>query len=216
MATIKDYYNQGFFDNFGNKNEPIEIKEFLEKEKEFLKKYLKPNSKVLEIGCGEGRLLEQIAKNHALVYGIDFAENMIRKAKRKLNTYENTNVFHMDAQNLLFIDNFFDYSLCMCSSFSNMPGIEERVVQEMTRVTKPGGEILIHVLSSKVKSIHEELYRSMGLTNIVTKGNVTRTAEGIISRRFSEEDLHKIMKTTQLKYEITKICDIGYLVIGKK
>lgn len=56
--------------------ENFEIKYFLT--------IIKKRSKVLDIGCGEGRLLRELyKKNNCSCYGLDFSKNLIDKAKKK-------------------------------------------------------------------------------------------------------------------------------------
>lgn len=46
------------------------------------KKYLKRNSKTLDLGCGSGDLVIKLLQNHFEAKGIDFASTMIKKAKQ--------------------------------------------------------------------------------------------------------------------------------------
>ena len=69
-----DYYSTELY---GNKLKrcyeiaSVRIKQYLEAEIQFVLKYLKSNYKVLELGCGYGRVLEKLAEKVNSVYGID-------------------------------------------------------------------------------------------------------------------------------------------------
>lgn len=51
-----------------------------ENEVSFIKKHICPNSRILDIGCGQGRHAVLLAKNNYDVVGIDFSEDNIKKA----------------------------------------------------------------------------------------------------------------------------------------
>ncbi len=68
-----------------------------------LKFNVKENSRILEIGCGTGYLLNFLSPSYGV--GIDISENMISYAK---NNYPNLNFFEMDAENIDINDKF-DY-----------------------------------------------------------------------------------------------------------
>lgn len=69
----------------------------------YIKFNIEPNSKVLEIGCGTGELLNAVEPKFGL--GIDFSKNMISIAKEK---FPNLHFAVMDAQGLK-INEKFDY-----------------------------------------------------------------------------------------------------------
>ncbi len=65
--------------------------------------FIPQNSKVIEIGCGTGELLDQVKPSYGV--GIDFSENMLQIAKQKFPQYA---FLLNDAENLT-IDEKFDY-----------------------------------------------------------------------------------------------------------
>ncbi|MGJ8585907.1 MAG: class I SAM-dependent methyltransferase [Marinosulfonomonas sp.] len=98
---------------------------------------------VLEVGVGTGLALPGYNKDLS-VTGIDFSHDMLAKAQGKvqdLNLQHVKALRQMDARNLDFPDNHFDFVAAM-HIVSVVPE-PERVVAEMTRVCKPGGKIVI-------------------------------------------------------------------------
>ncbi|MFZ0218855.1 MAG: methyltransferase domain-containing protein [Candidatus Aquirickettsiella sp.] len=65
---------------------------------------IKANQKILDIGCGPGRITAAIAKriNDAKLTGIDSSGKMIRYARQQYGSLENLNFIEMDAQALRF------------------------------------------------------------------------------------------------------------------
>ena len=98
---------------------------------------------VLEVGVGTGLSLRDYKPELALT-GIDFSHEMLDKARRKVKEDRLGNVEElrqMDARALDFPDGHFDTVVAMYL-VSVVPE-PERVVAEMARVCKPGGEVVI-------------------------------------------------------------------------
>lgn len=99
--------------------------------------------KVLEIGVGTGLSLDRYAP-HLEVTGIDVSTEMLDKARRKVAEQKLAHVARlseMDARALAFPDNHFDTVVAM-HVISVVPE-PEKVMEEMARVCRPGGEVLI-------------------------------------------------------------------------
>lgn len=93
------------------------------------------NKKVLDIGCGEGKLL---AKNPQLISGIDINDTLVDKLLTK-----GFDVKKSDVQNIDFPDNFFEVIHCNNVIEHLNPGEAYKMFQEMSRVLKPNGIILL-------------------------------------------------------------------------
>lgn len=99
--------------------------------------------RVLEIGVGTGLSLDRYAPD-VEVTGIDVSTEMLDKARRKVAERGLANVVRiseMDARALAFPDGYFDTVVAM-HVISVVPE-PEKVMEEMARVCKPGGEVLI-------------------------------------------------------------------------
>jgi len=102
----------------------------------------KPEEKIIEVGVGTGVNLEYLPENCEIT-GIDFTEPMLEKAREKQKRLVNKKITleFMDARELAFPDNSFDkvFSFYFLSSTRD----PLRVLQEMSRVCKPGGRVVI-------------------------------------------------------------------------
>tara|TARA_B100000780_G_C21002685_1_gene401196 strand:+ start:108 stop:617 length:510 start_codon:yes stop_codon:yes gene_type:complete len=114
---------------------------------------IKKDSQILDVGCGEGAFLEQI-KQYKSVSGIDLSENAIFK----INTKMKVDFKVSQVNNLPFDDNSFDTVICF-SIFHYLESINysKQVINELIRVTKPLGQILIGDINDFDK---KELYFS--------------------------------------------------------
>ena len=103
---------------------------------------LKPHQKILEVGVGTGLALPLYPKNIS-VYGIDVSEKMLAKAKARVQKkkLDHVHLDIMDAQNLTFEDGMFDTVVAMYVA-SVVPNFE-KMIAEMKRVCKPGGNLFI-------------------------------------------------------------------------
>lgn len=98
-----------------------------------------PHKKFLEIGVGSGLTLEHVDKQDFT--GIDINEDMLYQAQIKVLGRHNIKLYQMDAEQLNFSSNKFDY--VMAPSVLSAVRDPDRVFSEMVRVTKPGGSIIV-------------------------------------------------------------------------
>ncbi|MBE9482087.1 MAG: class I SAM-dependent methyltransferase [Chloroflexi bacterium] len=99
-------------------------------------------SKILDVATGTGGQAFAFAKKGYDVVGIDLSEDMVKVAN-KINRYENLKFKVADATSMPFENNHFDVS-CISLGLHDMPlAIREKAVEEMARVTKPEGIIVI-------------------------------------------------------------------------
>jgi phosphatidylethanolamine/phosphatidyl-N-methylethanolamine N-methyltransferase len=98
---------------------------------------------VLEVGIGTGLALHFYG-SHVRVTGIDVSAEMLREAEAKAQKRGLKNLaglHQMDARQLAFPDAGFDHVAAM-HVMSVVPE-PERVLDEMARVTRPGGSVMI-------------------------------------------------------------------------
>ena len=91
---------------------------------------IKPEDRVLEVGCGAGALAQYLNCNYI---GIDYSSSLIKK---HISFFGNS-VFHGEANDIPFKDNYFD----KCFSWGvflyfDSHDYAQKVVNEMVRVTK--------------------------------------------------------------------------------
>jgi phosphatidylethanolamine/phosphatidyl-N-methylethanolamine N-methyltransferase len=123
---------------------------------------------VLEVGVGTGLALPGYAP-HLEVTGIDYSEEMLAKARAKVAAQGLSHVRElrqMDARTLDFPDARFDTVVAMYL-VSVVPE-PERVVAEMARVCKPGGEVVIVGHFARDRGVLSVLERAFApLANVI-------------------------------------------------
>jgi ubiquinone/menaquinone biosynthesis C-methylase UbiE len=101
--------------------------------------------RVLEIGCGVGRLLAPMAKQGFYeAIGIDISPSMVKFSETYLKGVENARVFLCDGQTIEFEDKHFDFVYSMIA-FQHIPyrAAIQNYLRETYRVLKPGGVVRI-------------------------------------------------------------------------
>ncbi|WP_318507503.1 class I SAM-dependent methyltransferase [Bacillus sp. T3] len=98
------------------------------------------NQKLLFVGVGTGADLELIDLSSLDITAIDYSPAMLDKARTKFKNSQ-IHFLEMDAQNLEFNNHSFDYIIA--SLIVSVVPDAKKCFQEMTRVLKPGGKIIL-------------------------------------------------------------------------
>jgi len=116
---------------------------------------------VLEVGVGTGLALANYGR-HLKVVGIDLSPDMLDRARERVEEEgldHVTGLHEMDAGDLKFPDNSFDTVAAMF--VMTVVPEPERVMRELARVTKPGGEVLLVNHFSQVEGVRGWVERRM-------------------------------------------------------
>jgi phosphatidylethanolamine/phosphatidyl-N-methylethanolamine N-methyltransferase len=101
------------------------------------------SGRILEVGVGTGLSLPAYKRSLDIV-GIDLSPEMLEKARDRVREKRLTNVtglHEMDASQLTFADGMFDTVVAMY--VMTVVPEPEKVMLELARVCKPGGEVLL-------------------------------------------------------------------------
>jgi phosphatidylethanolamine/phosphatidyl-N-methylethanolamine N-methyltransferase len=104
--------------------------------------YIPPGAQVLEVGAGTGTSFPAYP-THCNITGVDLAPDMLARARQKIadNGWRHLKVIEMNALDLKFPDNSFDYVM----AFHVVTVVPDpvRMIAEAKRVCKPNGRIVI-------------------------------------------------------------------------
>jgi|SRR3989344_782822 len=163
----------------------------------WMKKFQKPILKILDntnpstlidISCGTGEFLKELTKQKPkyTLYGVDITQGMIDQAKQKLSSSVHLSL--ADVHHLPFKDYYFDY-VTNTEAFHHFEN-QSRALQEMARITKKNGKIIVVDINFFFRSIHNlfeklepgcvkvnskkemrQLFEDVGLKNITQQRN---------------------------------------------
>lgn len=176
--------------------------------------YLRPGDKVLDLGCGNGRLLEFLKNKEVDYIGVDNSEKLIEIAKSK---YPKNRFLVAEGLSLPFPKNYFDkiYSIAV---FHHLPSKEFRLLflKEAKRVLKPAGLLILTVWSLRLRAfwglfLKYTFLKLIGLSKL-DFGDVFypwKNSQGkiIISRYlhfFTKKELKKLIKEAGLRLKEIK------------
>lgn len=151
---------------------------------DWFSKYVNKEAAILDYGCGYGRTLLELKQNQFMnLYGVDFSEEMIKRAK-----IFNKDIYFevIESGKIPFPDRSFDavllFAVLTCV-YSNEE--QEAILQEVKRVLKPGGVIYINdfLLNDDERNIerytkYHEKYHTYGVFEL---------ADGAVLRHHHEE-----------------------------
>ncbi|KAJ7564032.1 hypothetical protein O6H91_03G134400 [Diphasiastrum complanatum] len=114
--------------------------------------------KILDVGMGLGAVSRYFANKfpHASVRGISlvkFEVEMATKLTASQNLSDKVSFLVADARNLPFPDN--EYDLVVCLECADHISEKEQLMEELARVTAPGGQIVLTTICSRELLPHE-------------------------------------------------------------
>lgn len=114
----------------------------------------RPVRSVLEVCCGTGLVLEQVALRGFDVTGLDGSREMLQYAAKRLGS--GTELFHSRLPRIPHAGRKFDAVISSGAAFNYMSGEEElaRTFRSVAGVLRPGGSFVFDILSRKMMEEH--------------------------------------------------------------
>jgi ubiquinone/menaquinone biosynthesis C-methylase UbiE len=134
-----------FWDNLAEKYaaQPVANVSAFERKKAVTREHLRPDSTVLEIGCGTGSLALSMARHAGHIHGLDISAEMLRIADQKRLTQGVTNVTFrqgtLDADPPYPCESF---DSVWAYSILHLVPDRRRVLQTLFDLLKPGGSFI--------------------------------------------------------------------------
>jgi ubiquinone/menaquinone biosynthesis C-methylase UbiE len=118
--------------------------------KKYVARRIRAGAKVLSVGCGPGVILREVCTLDASIRatGLDISEERVQEAKQRNRENAQANFVRGDAQVMDFASNSFDlvYSRMLLEYLKDKEG----AVNEMVRVCKQGGVVLLQDLDGQL------------------------------------------------------------------
>jgi len=122
---------------------------------------------VLDLGCGTGLFIKEIAEKAGFVVGIDLSRSMIEIAKKDSKDLNNVFLICGDANHLSLrddvIEKIFSFTL-----LQNLPNLQQ-AVEEMMRVAKVDSELILSVdkKSFTLEGLRQLLKENLKISNFI-------------------------------------------------
>lgn len=162
--------------------------------------------KLLEVGCGMGTDLLQLARRGMNTTGIDITEEGINLAKIRFELYSvPTELKVDDAENLSFSDNSFDvvYSFGVLHHTPDT----QKSIDEVLRVLKPGGSAIIMLYHRR--SFNYVVHR---ILNAPFDGN--RKDRCPIERAYTKKEVYEMFRNFQdVSIDVQYFMTTGYGIV---
>ncbi len=181
-----------------------------------LNEYLSKDSKILDFGCGYGRVCNQfLEKSYKNIVGIDISKKMI---KRGLSINPTMNLIHFDGEKIPFEDDTFDACSLMAVLTCIAPDlVQKSIISEIHRVLKPGGILYISdmYLQKDQRNIdryirYQDEYKNYGVFKLPDNGVVRHHNIDWIKELISNFNLinEKLINTVTMNGNKTEIFQI--------
>lgn len=171
---------------------------------DFNKLPIKPGHRILDIGCGAGRHTCAASRlEKVTVIGSDISLKDVQEARDRLRQEETLgcqgggfwSTLVADITGLPFADGFFDMVICS-EVLEHIPD-QEGAVREITRVLKPGGDLVVSVpryLPERICWTLSESYHNTpnGHIRIYRKNKLRDLLEGSGSRVWASHFAHSL------------------------
>jgi len=155
-----------------------------------------PQTRLLEIGCGPGRLWRENADrlpSNLQLHLSDFSFGMTQEAKQALHQNDGLAFVNLDVQTLPFPSNYFDVVIAnhMLYHVPDLP----RGVRELARVLKPGGRLYAATNgSTHLREMHELIHEFE--PHCIPRGENTisfrlENAAAILGQEFATVEIHR-------------------------
>ncbi len=188
-----------------------------------LAKYVQSGEKVLDLGCGNGRLFSMLKDKNVKYVGIDSSEKLIEIAKSKYQG-ENLKFLVVEALRLPFSDNSFN-KIFSIAVLHHIPSDDFRIefLKEARRVLQSKGLLILTVWNLRQNKAGPGLLLKYTILRILGKSKLDpgdifypwKNPEGkILAQRyvhcFRKKELEKLVEKAGFR-----IKEIGFLPRGK-
>jgi len=159
---------------------PPRIQQYLAAELSYVLEKIKPGDKVLDLGCGFGRVMPELGQKASAVVGIDNSGASLMLAREKIRAVPNCSLVQANALHLSFKNHSFDVVICIQNGISAFHVDQKQLIKESLRVTKHEGIVLFASYADKFWKHRLEWFRMQADAKLLGEIDYEKTRDGII------------------------------------
>jgi 2-polyprenyl-6-hydroxyphenyl methylase/3-demethylubiquinone-9 3-methyltransferase len=159
---------------------PSRVRQYLQAEIDYVNSKINPGDMVLELGCGYGRVLNELSSEAKLIFGIDTSFASLQLAQETLSDKPSYHLTCANALHLPFPDRTFDLVACIQNGISAFHVDPHALFQEAVRVTKSGGLSLFSTYSDKFWNHRLEWFHLQSRAGLLGEMDEVKTGNGVI------------------------------------
>jgi len=157
------------------------VRRFLDAESEYARRRIAPGERVIELGCGYGRVLEDLGvPDGGHLVGVDISLASLRLARGNLGRASDADLVQMDCAALAFADASFDVVCCIQNGISAFHVDQRMLVREAVRIARPGGRVLFSSYADEFWPERLEWFRIQSAHGLVGEIDEAATGDGEI------------------------------------
>ena len=155
------------------------IRQYLDAEIDFVLDRIGANDRILELGCGYGRVLARLTAATNRVYGIDTSLASLQYAGRKAVA----GPFQLAVMNAVqtgFQSNCFDLTVCIQNGISAFKVDQRTLMKEAVRITRSGGRVLFSSYAAAFWPHRLDWFHAQAACGLIGEIDEVATGNGVI------------------------------------
>ena len=207
MNSIIEYYNN--YDEDGRLKKKNRQPEYITTMR-YIEKYLKQNSKIIEIGAGTGRYSIALADMGYDVTAVELVPHNINIMKKKVKPKHDIKIYEGNACDLSFIDSdTYDIVLLLGPMYHLFTDEDKhKAISESIRVAKKGG-IIYSAYCNNDTCMYKMFYKKR-ILNYLDKGLIeddyhAKSSPNEIFELYRKSDIDNLMKD----FDVTRLHFVG-------
>jgi 2-polyprenyl-6-hydroxyphenyl methylase/3-demethylubiquinone-9 3-methyltransferase len=178
---------------------PDRIRQYLDAEIDFVRRIINPSDRIVELGCGYGRVLKEFLEITPNIVGLDTSFGSLLYGKPDVMEAKPVQLVQMDAGMTALQNDVFDVVICIQNGISAFKMDPKTLVEESLRIAVPGGKCLFSTYSDRIweERLHWfELQAKEKLLGEIDRAKTRRGTivckDGFVASTFTETDFNNI------------------------
>lgn len=193
-----------------------EFAELAALESSFVQKHLTPNSVVLDVGCGVGKAMKQLAPHCGHVIGIDNNLAIVELGCVGLAGINNALLLCCDAQATCFAQETFDSCYLFSNTFGNFADKKITILHELNRVLKSDGQLFLSVFRRGSEQKRLNAYKAAGMHTRSARNGKVIFEDGFVSEDFTADQIVKMASQAGFRCSVFELNSIEMMAVLSK